>query len=108
MKYLHTFSRTCEGSSRKYTSLFSFSVNWPGPESIALIVPEIIASSFLMTNSWPSEETRRTYSESGPARLPYLESANDMTLEDGLRVPDEAWLVQHSGSQGSHVSSTQI
>ena len=39
---MHTFCRTWDGISLKLTSFVSFSANWPGPDSIALIVPGII------------------------------------------------------------------
>lgn len=58
------------GISRKCTSLASFSANWPGPDNIARIVPEVRACSRFTTNSWPSEEISFTYMASGPSHPP--------------------------------------
>ena len=57
---MHTFWRTWEGISRKLTSLVSFSENCPGPDNIALMVPDVKASSRLTMNSWPSLEINFT------------------------------------------------
>merc|ERR1712223_1375013 len=62
--------KTCEGISRKLTSFVSFSANAPGPESIALIVPDVKACSLLTMNSWPSDEMSLTYIASVPSQPP--------------------------------------
>lgn len=55
MKYMQTFCNTCDGISRKFTSFASFSANWPGPDSIAFMVPDVNACSRLTVHMCEKE-----------------------------------------------------
>merc|ERR1719295_2200962 len=106
VKYMHTFWRTWLGISRKFTSFVSFSLNCPGPESIALMVPEVRAWSRFTMNSCPSLEISFTYMASGPSQLPYtrdpdspIASSPDILLLDVARsvFPESSALALPSG-----------
>ncbi len=47
----------------------------PGPDSMALMVPEVKACSLFTMNSWPSDDTSLTYIASGPSQPPYFSSS---------------------------------
>lgn len=58
---MQTFCSTWDGISRKLTSFASFSANWPGPDNIALIVPDVNACSrFTKSQNEESENLEQT------------------------------------------------
>merc|ERR1740131_576392 len=58
----------------------SFSANWPGPDNIALMVPDVRACSLFTMNSWLSWEMSLTYMASGPSQPPYTRSSLPSSL----------------------------